>query len=126
MSIKRTIGIYTLYLGFLLLLMGIILTILGILGVFYIENLDGSLNNLMDQIGDYKYWCILIGPVLILAGGWYFYDNLNKRREFAELMETTSKKMFIKNLDRLEFLAWKLTPWHQVELTKKKKKFHVK
>jgi hypothetical protein len=117
--------------GFLLLILGIILTILGIYGVFiFDENADppppSSMVNLMDSIGNWIFWCVLVGPVVLIAGGWYFFDNRQKRKEFRELMETTSKAKFIRNLDRAEFLAWKLTLEHQKQLIEKKKELHIK
>ncbi len=68
----------------------------------------------------------MAGPIILIAGGWYFFDNLRKRKEFKELMETTSKAKFIRNMDRAEFLAWKLTMDHQKQLMDKKKEFHIK
>lgn len=128
MSLKRVLTTYVLYFGLVLLIVGIILMIFGILGMFYSgsDYIEGSIQGVIDLIGDWKYWCILVGPILIIAGGWYFFDNIKKRKEFIELMETTSKKKFIKNLDRVEYLAWKLTPWHRVELSKKKRKLNIK
>jgi hypothetical protein len=102
------------------------------LGIFYSDvepdndPLEGPVRDILDWIGDWKYWCLMVGIILIIAGGWYFFDNIRKRREFKELMEITSKKKFIQNLDRVEYLAWKLTPWHRIEVSKKKKKFHIK
>lgn len=130
MSIKRFLTVYTLQLGFICLIIGIVLTILGVLGVFFYDLLkDQELNSIVDivnSVGDWIYWCILIGPVLIIAGGWYFFDNISKRREFKELINTTSKAKFIRNLDRIEFLAWKLTAEHQSKLAKKKRKLNIK
>lgn len=126
MSLKRFFTTYTLQFGFILFILGIILTILGFFGVFYYDNSPDFLKRAIDSVGDWKYWCILIGPVLIIAGGWYFFDNINKRKEFKDLIETTSKAKFIRNLDRVEFLAWKLTPGHQNSLIEKKNEFHIK
>ena len=126
MSFKRVLTTYTLYFSLVLLILGLILTAFGILGIFYSDYFDGSVKSVIDFIGDWKYWYILIGPVLIIAGGWYFFDNIKKRREFKEFMETTSKKKFLRNMDRVEYLAWKLTPWHQRELSKKKREFKIK
>jgi hypothetical protein len=126
MSIKRFLTVYALYLSLIILLVGIVLTFLGILGIFYFESAPDFLKEIINSLGDWKLWCILLGPVLLIAGGYYFFDNLSKRREFKGLMETTSKQKFIKNLDRVEFLAWKLTPEHQRQLAKKKRKFHIK
>lgn len=126
MSIKRFFTTYTLHFGFVLFILGIILTIIGFFGVFYYDQSPDSIREIIDSIGNWKFWCILIGPVLLIAGGWYFFDNIKKRREFHELMETTSKAKFIRNLDRVEYLAWKLTPSHQNQLVQKKDDFHIK
>ena len=102
MSIKRFLTVYTLQLGLICLIIGIGLTILGAFGIFFYDFLkDQELNSIIDtidSIGDWIYWCILIGPVLIIAGGWYFFDNISKRREFKELIKTTSKAKFIRNM----------------------------
>lgn len=126
MSIRRFFTTYTLQLGLVLFIVGIILTILSIFGVFYGDSDINFLKRMTDAIGDWIYWCILLGPVLLIAGGWYFFDNILKRKEFKELMETTSKAKFIRNQDRVEFLAWKLTSRHQEQLSEKKKEFHIK
>jgi len=105
---------------------------LGILAMFYSDAnpddspLEGTLQDVVDWIGGWWFWCLGIGFVLTLVGGWYFFDNIRKRKEFKELMEITSKKKFLQNMDRVEYLAWKLTPWHRIEVSKKKKKFHIK
>ena len=109
MSLRRFLNTYTLQFGLILLIIGIILTIMGILGVFYNQPDINFLKRATDAIGDWIYWCVLLGPVLLIAGGWYFLDNINKRKEFKELIGTTSKAKFIRNQDHIEFLAWKLT-----------------
>jgi hypothetical protein len=127
MSLKRTFTTYALQLGFIFFILGILLTILGILGIFVVnDSTDESLRNIVDSIGNWIYWCIIVGPLILIGGGWYFFDNISKRREFKELIETTSKAKFIRNQDRIEFLAWKLTPDHQNQLFEKKKEFHIK
>lgn len=126
MSIKRFFTIFALQFGFILLILGIFLTILGFFGVLYYDNSPEFLRRIIDSIGDWKYWCILLGPIVLIAGAWYFFDNVKMRREFKELMETTSKAKFIRNLDRIEYLAWKLTPEHQNQLAKRKSAFHIK
>jgi aspartokinase-like uncharacterized kinase len=126
MSLRRTITNHALILSLILFIVGIILTLWGILGVFVYDSLTDSIKDFVDSIGDWIYWCILAGPIILIAGGWYFFDNLRKRKEFKELMETTSKAKFIRNMDRAEFLAWKLTMDHQRQLMDKKKEFHIK
>ena len=126
MSLKRTFTIHALKFGLLFFIIGIILTILGVLGVFAYESMPDSLKDTIDSIGNWIYWCVLIGPLLLIGGGWYFFDSIRKRKEFKELISATSKAKFIRNQDRIEFLAWKLTPEHQNQYIEKKKEFHIK
>lgn len=135
MSIKRFLTTYALQLGFLLFILGIILTIIGIYGAFIFDpDVDPDAKgapprfiiNTMKAVGDWIYWCVLAGPLIFIAGAWYFFDNIGKRKEFKELIDTTSKAKFIRNLDRIEFLAWKLSMNHQKQLLDKKKEFHIK
>jgi hypothetical protein len=127
MNYKRFLTTYTLQIGFIVFILGLILTILGVLGVFLVnKNWPDSIVNIVDSLGNWIYWCILLGPFVFIAGAWYFFDNIQKRREFGRLMEATSKKKFIKNLDHIEFLAWKLTLDHQKEVMEKKKEYNIK
>jgi hypothetical protein len=130
MSLKRFFSVYTLQLGFIIFILGIGMTLIGILGMFAYDYLVESeidyMVNIIDSVGDWVIWCVLVGPIVLIAGLWYFYDDISKRREFKELMDTTSKAKFIRNLDRVEFLAWKLTPNHQTQLAKKKRKLNIK
>jgi hypothetical protein len=127
MSIKRFLTTYTLHLGLLLFILGILLTILGIIGIFLVDSdIPQFLKNIAESVGAWIYWCVLVGPLIFIAGAWYFFDNIGKRREFKELIDTTSKAKFIRNLDRIEFLAWKLSMNHQKQLIDKKKELHIK
>ncbi len=86
---------------------GILLTILAIdhylLGP---GRLPQFLVDIDTKIGDWIIWVAFFGPLLLLGGGWYFFDTIRKRREFERLVDTDSKAKFVRNQDRLEKLAW--------------------
>ena len=115
----------------LLLIFGLFLLIMGILGVFVysdsnISNAPEPIKSMLSDFGDWKYWSTLIGFILVIGAGYYAFDNLRKRREFSKLLDTDSKAKFIKNQERLEFLAWTLTSEHEKEIWRKKKEFKIK
>ncbi len=53
-------------------------------------------------------------------------EYYRKMKEFRELMTIESKAKFIKNVDRIEELAWKLHPKYERQVIKRKKKFNIK
>lgn len=78
------------------------------------------------RIGAWIVWVAFVGPLLLLGGGWYFVDTIRKRREFERLIETDSKAKFVRNQNRLEFLAWILGLGYRRRAEKKKQEFNLK
>jgi hypothetical protein len=124
--LKKFLTTYTLHLSIVVVALGIFFTILGLFGVFYSYLAPDFIENLLEYIKDWTLWCVLVGPLMVLIGGLYLGDNISKRREFDELIETTSKAKFIRNLDQIEYLAWRLTPKHQSLVVEKKEEFKIK
>lgn len=123
---KRFFITYTLHFSLVVLILGIFFTILGIFGVFYSYLAPDFIKDILDVVGDWMFWCVLVGPLMVIIGGLYFGDNIAKRKEFKELIETTSKAKFIRNMDQIEYLAWKLTSKHQSLVMEKKEEFKIK
>lgn len=123
---KRIFRDFKLELEVFVFIIGLILLIIGITGVFFPDNSPDFLKSIHRDFGGWIYWSAFGGFLLVLIGGWYMVDNLRKRREFEKLMETDSKAKFIKNKERVEFLAWVLTSDHERRLWEKKKEFGIK
>jgi hypothetical protein len=85
-----------------------------------------SLVGISNQIGDWKYWLVIISPIILVTSGFYLGDNILKRRKFNKLINTTSKANFVRNLDDIEYLAWKLTEKHAAIVDEKKREFNIK
>jgi len=64
--------------------------------------------------GDYDLVFVILGPILIIVGGWLVGAYFYARREFEHLMLTKSKAEFLRNIPKLEELLWDLTPDDQV------------
>jgi len=90
------------------------------------ENLPDVLRNINTWIGEWMVWNIVVGPILLFAGGWYFIDTVRKRREFERLIDTDSKAKFVRSQDRIEFLAWILGSSFHKRVETKKVEFNLK
>ena len=78
------------------------------------------------RLGEWNVWLVVLGPLLLLFGGYYFIDTIRKRREFERLIDTDSKAKFVRNQDRIEFLAWNLGKQYYQQSERKKVEFNLK
>ena len=77
-------------------------------------------------LGTWAYWTVVIGILIFLLGLFLFAVFLRTVRDFRALMVEESKAIFIKNLDDVEYLAWKLPNKYELELAAKKQEFNIK
>ena len=87
---------------------------------------DYRMEYLTAWAGNWNYWILGIGVILIFAGGWYLYDIIRKRRKFEEYMETESKKKFKENLRDIEEIAYKLGDRYVERFETKKREWRIK
>jgi hypothetical protein len=124
--VKRFVRDFKLEIEVLLFVFGIILLIIGVTGIAMPDSSPDFLKSIHRDLGGWVYWLALIGILMIIVGGFYMVDNLLKRREFERLIKTDSKVKFVKDKDRIEYLAWILTSDHEKRLREKKKEFGMK
>ena len=109
--------------------LGVYLTITGGYWVLHASEFIGK-NEYFDYLtqwaGAWNWWFLILGVILLLAGGWYAVDNIRKRRKFEEYIESDSKKKFVQNLRELEEIAYKLGPKYEERLAEKKREWRVK
>ncbi len=126
MSFKKTVRIYQGFLGVVGLITGIFLLILGLFGVFLQDISPGPITNLNELIGNWTYWSLVLGALLVLFLGWYVIDRYRKIEEFKDLMDTKSKSKFVKNIARLETLALTLGPDYEEEVLEKEREYRIR
>lgn len=124
-QIKETMHEYRLEISTVVLILGAFMSLVGFFGL-YPSNAPNPISSMLDSIGNWYLWFIIVGPFLIIFGVWYATDYVKKAKEFESLIGTTSKAKFVKNLDRIEELAWFLTYKHQVKVAGKKMEFKIK
>ncbi|MEW5761427.1 MAG: DUF3198 domain-containing protein [Candidatus Thermoplasmatota archaeon] len=104
--------------------------ILGVLGFWFEKEVKKSnivqLKEWINYIGYSDICFLIIGFIVLCFAGYYFGENILNRRKFKKLVTTASKEKFIKNLDKIEELAYRLSTKHENIVVEKKKKFNIK
>jgi hypothetical protein len=103
-----------------------VLILFSILGLLYSDGDSGITATVNEALGNWAYWVLILGIVLFIIGIFYLYGHFKLLKEFRELMKINSKAKFIKNLDRIEELAWRLHPKFEKIVIEKKKEFRIK
>ena len=112
-----------------LVMVSIFLSIIGVAGTFSSEGLPGYLSfleELSSPFGDWSYWLLIIGPLLLIGAVWWLYDYVKKVRSLSRLISTPSKAKFVRNLDEIEYLAWSLPQRFETKVLEMKRRFNVK
>ena len=99
------------------LLVGLLLTMVGT----YILSAEGLASS-----RGWSYWLISIGLVLLLIGVLWILKLYLTIKKFQSLLQEKSKATFLKNLDRIEYTAWKLPSTYEKDLATRKEEFNIK
>ncbi|MEM0129036.1 MAG: hypothetical protein QXG65_02570 [Thermoplasmata archaeon] len=62
---------------------------------------------------NWNLWFAVLGPILVLIGGYLVGVYLVARSRFEELMRSKSKAELLRNIPEIEQLLWDLTPAHE-------------
>jgi hypothetical protein len=126
---KRVVGIlreFRFEISSLVLVLGLVPTVLVILNALPRESLPSTVVDLLDAIGNWFVWLLVVGPLLTVIGGYYFIDTFRKQREFERLIEVPSKAHFVRNRERLETLSWYLPTEYRQRYREQKKRWKIK
>jgi hypothetical protein len=77
-------------------------------------------------LGAWSYWMVVVGLIVFAFGIYWLAGYLRSVRDFKRLIEEKSKATFVKDLDDIEYLAWKLPIRYEDELAEKKKRLGMK
>lgn len=109
--------------SYVVLAVGAFLAILAALNAFLAGGLPAPITDILNAIGNWIVWFVVLGPLLTLVGGWYFLDTIRKQREFKRLADVPSKAHFVRNQERLEELVWYLSSDYQRTLQERKRRW---
>ena len=108
---------YRAWISITVLAIGFLLTILA-LGAFTPLSTSPpfpTINSATDTpSANYNLIFVILGPILIIVGGYLVGAYFAARQKFEHLMLTKSKAEFLRNIPELEELLWDLTPRDQV------------
>jgi hypothetical protein len=100
-----------------LFMMGVVLTFVGLAGVFSPDLIGmGGMESVVLVVG---ILCLMIGLIWIVI-------LQSKIRKFYGMLSENKKAAFIKNLDEVEYVAWRLPVRYEEELDEKKRKLGVR
>ena len=111
------------------LAVGVLLTVLA---VGFFTPLSGAgpfpaINSATDQPGaNYNLLFVILGPIVVIVGGYLVGAYYNARRKFEHLMLTKSKAEFLRNIPELENLLWDLTPADEVRYESKRAELRLR
>lgn len=112
--------------SYMLFALGGLLTLLVVFHYLLQDRLPQTILDIVLAIGNWIVWFVVVGPLLLLLGGFYFLDFIRKRREFDRLLTVPSKARFVRDQDRLEELAWYLPTRYARALRERKRKWGIR
>ncbi|NPA75325.1 MAG: DUF3198 domain-containing protein [Euryarchaeota archaeon] len=128
MSWRKLRG-FILYISIALFALGLYWTITGGYWVLQRSDFFGK-NEYLEQLtawaGEWNFWFLALGLILLTAGAWYTVDTIKKRREFEKYINSDSKRKFTQNLRELEEIAYKLGDKYVERMEEKKREWKIK
>lgn len=76
--------------------------------------------------GGWEYWVLILGSLCFIVGIAWMISYLNRVNRFYDLLSEESKAAFIRKLDDLEYLAWRLPSRFEAKLGERKRKLGIK
>jgi hypothetical protein len=114
------------FIAWMLLILGITALVLGSLGAYYDGKDTPPYMEFASEMGGWSYWAITLSILAMFGGGYYVYDHASMAREFKTLIDGKGRVNFIKNLDRIEELAYNLGEIYEKSVIDRKKEFNLK
>lgn len=105
MRFSRIVRDLRLEISTMIFLAGLILTILTLNHYVFRPSLPDFFLDIDNRIGPWIVWVAVVGPLILMIGGWYFQDTIRKQREFKRLIQTDSKAKFVRDQTRLVEIA---------------------
>lgn len=124
--LKLFVRDYTLHWSAAGLVIGMIILVLGIMSFFFASTLPEDWKAGLTTGGRYDICAGGFGLLFVVFAGYYFVDNIYKRRKFNRLFDTASREKFVKNRDKLEELAFDLSTKHENMVQKKVKEMKIR
>ncbi len=126
MSIQRYLIKHQAILSILVFIVGLILLVIGLLDVVLSNYMPESVTDFTSSFGGWTYWFLLLGAFAVLVFGWYLFDRYRKIKKFNELIESSSKSKFRRNIAEIETLALFLGKEYEEKVIEKEREYNIK
>ena len=112
MTFKTWFNDQRMWISLITMILGVIFLVVSMSGLWFEDLNKGIIEDFTSSLqqgdSDWNWWIFLLSVVAVIAGGGYFIDFIKKKKEFAKLIDTNSKKAFLEKQDEIEMLAYKL------------------
>lgn len=78
------------------------------------------------SIGEYKWWVLIMGIIVVFLSAGYVIDYIFRARKFEHLLDVDKKSEFLKRHPELVERAAALSDRYREELRRKEEHFHIK
>ncbi len=130
--LRHLARVYRAFLAIVVLAVGILLTVLAVGDYTPLAHSPpfDSINSVTDLSGsngpNYNLVFVIVGPILVIIGGYLVGAYYDARRRFEHLMLSKSKAEFLRNLPEVEDLLWDLTPTDEQRYEQKKSELRIR
>jgi len=108
------------------MMVGCVLAFYGLLTYAFPDH-DLTPGFLSDTLGAWSIWLLVFGALLAIFSIYFLSQVMEKMNRFMELIDTTSKRKFNENLEKLDSLAYYYLPERfSRRLQKQKDRFGIK
>lgn len=113
---------YTMEIGLAVAILGFLITLVSWIAKFTDLRLPlyrRLMNETAATAGDWNLLLVIVGPLLLIGGAWYFFEQLFLRRRFEKLLSTSQKSAFTKNKKDLVDIARRLPDRYSARIEEK-------
>lgn len=110
----------------LLLILGLVFFLSSVTWLFFRESDMGIIKNLSNLFGQWNYYLIVAGIILISVGGWYSYDYMKKKKFLLDEIKTDRKSELVKKKTELEYIVKRLPKKYEKMLRDKEEKLGIR
>lgn len=86
----------------------------------------GVYTNTIKDLGDWNFYLLAVGFILLAVGIWYLYSFLKNRKLVLEGLETKKRSEFIKKHNEIKNIAKHLPSKYQKMLSDKEQELRIK
>jgi len=123
---------YVLIFSIILTALGAVTFIMGIVWFFLKEDVKsgelklGFFSSLLNQVGEWNFYLIFVGFVLLITGVWYLFTYFKNKKFILKELETNKRSEFLKKHAELKTIVKHMPTKYQKLVKDKEKELKIK